>query len=85
MIHGYKMAHDLKAGLSKFMDKHGFKSIEDFRGHSLQFFSTHADLVRRQSEAKAAEKAAAKGMVTKDAAWSGDKFVEQSQKLVANQ
>ncbi|MGH7131980.1 MAG: NAD-dependent dihydropyrimidine dehydrogenase subunit PreA [Phycisphaerales bacterium] len=85
MIHSYKMVKDLCAGLSKFMDKHGFKTIEDFRGHALQFFSTHADLVRRQSDAKAHEHAAARGMVTKDANWSGDKFVEQSQKLVANQ
>lgn len=84
MIHGYKMAKELCAGLNAFMDKHGFKSIEDFRGHALKFFTTHADLVRRQAEAKAAEKAAAKGMVTKDANWSGDKFVEQSSKLVAN-
>lgn len=84
MIHGYKMIHDLKAGLSAFMDKHKFTSIEQFRGKSLQYFTTHADLVKRQAEAKAAEKAAAKGMVTKDAAWTGDGFVEQSRKLVAN-
>lgn len=85
MIHGYKMIHDLKAGLSKFMDKHKFTSIDQFRGKSLQYFTTHADLVKRQAEAKAAEKAAAKGMVTKDAAWTGDGFVEQSRKLVANE
>jgi len=85
MIHGYKMIHDLKAGLSAFMDKHKFTSIDQFRGKSLQYFTTHADLVKRQAEAKAAEKAAAKGMVTKDAAWTGDGFVEQSRKLVANE
>lgn len=85
MIHGYKMIHDLKAGLSAFMDKHKFTSIDQFRGRSLQYFTTHADLVKRQAEAKAAEKAAAKGMVTKDAAWTGDGFVEQSRKLVANE
>lgn len=85
MIHGYKLVHTLKEGLTKFMEKHNFDSIPKFRGHALQFFTTHADLVRRQSEAKAAEKAAAKGMVTKDAHWTGDKFVEQSNKLVANQ
>jgi len=85
MIHGYKMVKEMCAQLSAFMDKKGFKSIAEFRGHSLQYFTTHADLVRRQAEAKAADKAAAKGMVTKDANWSGDKFVEQSQKLVANQ
>lgn len=84
MIHGYKMIHDLKAGLSAFMEKQKFTSIEQFRGRSLEYFTTHADLVKRQAEAKAAEKAAAKGMVTKDAAWTGDGFVEQSRKLVAN-
>ena len=67
------------------MDKHKFESIDQFRGHSLQYFTTHADLVRRQAEAKAMEKAAAAGTVTKDAQWSGDKFVEQSRKLVANE
>lgn len=85
MIHGYKVVKEMCAQLSAFMDKKGFTSIDDFRGHSLQYFTTHADLVKRQAEAKAAEKNAAKGMVTKDANWSGDKFVEQSQKLVANQ
>lgn len=85
MIHGYKLAKELCAGLSAFMDRHGFKSIADFKGKSLPYFTTHADLVARQAAAKAAERAAASGMVTKDAAWTGDKFVEQSQKLVSNQ
>jgi dihydroorotate dehydrogenase subfamily 1 len=85
MIHGYKMVKGLCAELSAFMDRKGFKSIEEFRGHALQYFTTHADLVQRQAQAKAAEKAAAKGMVTKDANWSGEKFVEQSSKLVANE
>ena len=85
MIHGYAMVKDLCSQLSAFMDKHGFESIEDFRGASLPYFTTHASLVERQQEKKAAERAAKSGMVTKDTAWEGDKFVEQSQKLVANQ
>jgi dihydroorotate dehydrogenase len=84
MIHGYELIRPLCDGLSAFMDRHGFRTVDDFRGHSLQFITTHADLVQRQAAAKAAEKAAANGMVTKDAAWRGDRFVEQSQKLVAN-
>jgi len=84
MIHGYKLAQTLCEGLSAFMDRHGFATIEEFRGHSLQFFTTHADLVRRQGQIKAAEKAAHAGMVTQDTNWDGDKFVEQSDKLVAN-
>lgn len=85
MIHGYGMVKDLCAGLEAFMERHKFETIDQFRGHSLAYFTTHADLVQRQAEAKARERAAASGMVTKDAAWSGDKFVEQSDKLVANQ
>ena len=81
---GYKMVKPMCDELGAFMDKHEFKSIEDFRGHSLQFFTTHAELVRRQAEVKSAEKAAAAGMVTKDTAWEGDSFVEQSEKLVSN-
>jgi len=85
MIHGYGMVKELCRGLSAFMDQHGFKTVEEFRGKSLEFFTTHADLVQRQADAKAIEKQAAKGTVTKDTQWSGDKFVEQSSKLVANQ
>ena len=84
MIHGYKLAKTLCDELSAFMERHGFESIEDFRGHALQYFTTHAELVRRQAMVKAAERAEKSGMVTKDAGWEGDKFVEQSDKLVAN-
>ncbi len=85
MIHGYKMIHTLNEQLGAFMEKHGFNSIEDFRGQSLRYFTTHADLVKRQAAVKAAERAARDGMVTKDTAWEGEKFVEQSSRLVANQ
>ena len=84
MIHGYKLAGTLCEGLAAFMDRHGFATIDDFRGHALNYFTTHAELVRRQAEIKAAEKAAREGMVTKDTGWDGEKFVEQSDKLVAN-
>ena len=84
MIHGYKLAGELCKGLEAFMERHGFETIEDFRGHSLRYFTTHAELVRRQAEVKAAGKAAKHDMVTKDAAWEGEKFVEQSNKLVSN-
>ncbi len=84
MIHGYKLAGQMCDELSAFMDKHGFATIEEFRGHSLKYFSTHADLVQRQKDAKASQAAARAGMVTKDTAWEGDSFVEQSNKLVSN-
>jgi dihydropyrimidine dehydrogenase (NADP+) len=84
MIHGYKLAADLCKGLAAFMERHGFETIEDFRGRSLEYFTTHAELVRRQAEVKASEKAARAGMVTEDTAWEGETFVEQSDKLVSN-
>jgi dihydropyrimidine dehydrogenase (NADP+) len=83
MIHGYKLIHELTKGLSAFMDQHGFKTVEEFRGKSLPYFTTHADLVQRQATARAKDRAKVEGVVTKDTQWTGEKFVEQSQKLVA--
>ncbi len=81
MKHGYKLVKKLCDQLLNFMTRHGFNTIDDFKGHSLQYFTTHADLVRRQAEAKAAER---QGMIKKDADWKGDEFVEQSDRLARN-
>lgn len=54
MLQGYGMVKELISGLERFMEEKGFDNIEQFRGHSLQFFSTHADLSRRSKEAKVA-------------------------------
>jgi hypothetical protein len=70
--------------LLAFMEKHKFETIADFKGKSLDYFTTHADLVKRQTERKAAQKAAAapvKKMVQADGEWSGDDFVKQSNDL----
>lgn len=77
---GYGCIKPMCDQLSDFMDQHSFSSIEDFKGHSVQFFTTHAELVRMQTEAKAAEKAQ-KNMVTADEQWDGDDFVDQSDAL----
>ena len=84
MINGYSMVKEMSESLLSFMEKHSFETLDDFRGASLTFFSTHADLVERQAKAKAEAKARREGMVQKDAQWSGDDFVEQSDKLVSN-
>ena len=84
MIHGYGMVKEMAESLLAFMEKHNFETIDDFRGASLPYFSTPADLVQRQAKAKAEAKARREGMVQKDAQWSGDDFVEQSDKLVSN-
>lgn len=90
---GYGMVKPMMDELSAFMDEHGFASIEDFKGHSLQFFRTHAELVEIQAEARAkrkAESAAKKKaavaqqdekMIREDAQWTGDDFVQQSDAL----
>ena len=91
---GYGMVKPMIEQLSEFMDEHGFSSIDDFKGHSLQFFRTHAELVEIQAEARAkkkaahaAKKAAEAGdaadekMIREDAQWTGDDFVDQSDAL----
>ena len=83
MIHGYGMINTLRDGLTAFMAKHNFATIDDFRGHSLPYFTTHADLVARQAKARAEAKAKREDMIQEDSEWSGDKFVEQSDKLVS--
>jgi dihydropyrimidine dehydrogenase (NADP+)/dihydropyrimidine dehydrogenase (NAD+) subunit PreA len=74
---GYECVRPMKDQLLSFMARHKFETIADFKGHSLQYFTTHADLVKRQAEAKAAAKEA----VAKDGDWKGDQFVNQSESL----
>jgi dihydropyrimidine dehydrogenase (NADP+) len=79
MLQGYKMIEHLCQGLSDFMDEHGFKSIDEFRGHSLQYFSTHADLVSRQRAAKIAKA----GTNNRDGMWKGD-IAKETENLIVN-
>lgn len=65
------------------MSNHGFNSIEDFRGASLPYFTTHHELVRMQRESIAAKKAARTGL-SGDDKWSGDGFVKEAESMVAN-
>lgn len=82
MIHGYSLAGTMSRQLGAFMDKHGFETIEDFRGHALRYFTTHADLVERQRLAR--ERKRTGRDIGKDTQWEGDRFVEQSDMLVSN-
>lgn len=82
MKFGYECVKPMCDQLLTFMEKHGFKTIADFRGKSLDYFTTHADLVQRQAARKTAQKAAeAKKMIAADSEWTGDEFVEQSDAL----
>jgi dihydroorotate dehydrogenase subfamily 1 len=82
MKFGYECVKPMCDELLNFMAKHKFETLADFKGKSLDYFTTHADLVKRQTERKAAQKAAPpKKVVTADGEWSGDEFVKQSDAL----
>lgn len=80
MLQGYKMVSKLEAGVKAFMQEHGFTKLTDFIGKSLDAFTTHADLVERQRQAKAGNK----GEGNQDAkAWTGD-IAKDTDQLAAN-
>jgi dihydroorotate dehydrogenase subfamily 1 len=89
MKHGYDMVKRMCDELLAFMEKQKFETLAAFKGKSLDYFTTHAELVRMQKERKAKDKAAAdaaaaKKMVKADSEWSGDDFVKQSDALARN-
>ena len=83
MKFGYEHVKPMCEELLAFMERHKFETLADFKGKSLDYFTTHADLVKRQTERKAAQKAAAetKKMVAADGEWNGDDFIKQSDAL----
>ena len=82
MKSGYRTVQPMCEQLLAFMESHKFETLADFKGHSLQFFTTHADLVERQAAARAARKEEARQqMIKADAEWDGDDFVKQSDAL----
>jgi dihydroorotate dehydrogenase subfamily 1 len=83
MKFGYPIIQEMKEQLLAFMEKHKFEKLSDFKGHSVQYFTTHADLVTRQAQARAAKKAEheRKKEIRSDAEWAGDDFVKQTEAL----
>ena len=86
MKFGYECVKPMCEELLAFMEKHEFETLSDFKGHSLDHFTTHAELVRLQADKKAVQKAAVaaeaqKKMVLADGEWTGDSFVQQSDAL----
>lgn len=83
MKFGYECVKPMCDQLLAFMEKHKFETLDDFKGSSLPYFTTHADLVRRQDERKSAAKnaEASGGVIRSDVEWSGDEFVRQSDAL----
>jgi dihydropyrimidine dehydrogenase (NADP+)/dihydropyrimidine dehydrogenase (NAD+) subunit PreA len=86
MKSGYECVKPMCDELLAFMASHKFERLSDFKGKSLPYFTTHADLVARQAQRKAAQKAAIqKKTVAADSDWSGDSFVQQSDALSRDQ
>jgi dihydropyrimidine dehydrogenase (NADP+)/dihydropyrimidine dehydrogenase (NAD+) subunit PreA len=75
MKHGYACVKPMQEELLRFMARHHFETPADFKGKSLEFITTHADLVRRQMERKAGPV----GM--KDGDWKGEELVRQAEGL----
>jgi dihydroorotate dehydrogenase subfamily 1 len=80
MLQGFDMVQELIEGTEAFMDQHGFASIEEFRGHSLQYFTTHHHLVELQAEARE-KKAAAKRF--RDKQWGEGDITDGTAKLTS--
>jgi dihydroorotate dehydrogenase subfamily 1 len=82
---GYRCVREMLDQLAAFMDRHKFESLADFKGHSLQYFTTHHDLVRRQAEARQAARKVSAGAngqpIEADHQWRGDEFVKQTDAL----
>lgn len=96
MKNGYGIVSKMQDELLEFMDSHGFNKLADFKGHSLKYFKTHAELVEIQNAARAKKKAefskqkaqdaaakrvADETMIRADHQWTGDDFVDQSDAL----
>lgn len=88
MKYGYGIVKPMLDDLASFMDEHDFGTIADFKGHSLQFFKTHRELVAIQAQARAEKRAKFaqqqaqdNTMIVADSQWTGDDFVKQSEAL----
>src|SRR5436305_1600409 len=67
---GYRCVRQMCDELAAFMEQHRFRTLADFKGHSLQYFTTHHDLVRRQAEARGARAVKTDGQPVKtDQEW----------------
>jgi dihydroorotate dehydrogenase subfamily 1 len=86
MLHGFDMVTEMIEGLEARLEEHGFDTLQDAVGHSLQYFTTHHDLVDRQAAARAQRKAemAAK-RVANDSEWGEGDFTEEAAALTSEQ
>lgn len=80
MLRGFEIIGELCAGLERWLAEKGLASVRDAVGLSLPYFTTHADLVERQRQAKRTRA----GQRSRDDEWSGDKITEQTKALISD-
>ena len=80
MLHGVKMVDELKEGTEKFMYDKGFNSLDELIGKSLQYFSTHMDLVEKMKSAKRSKA----GEASRDNEWAQKDITEKTAELTSN-
>jgi dihydropyrimidine dehydrogenase (NADP+) len=76
MLQGFKMVKNLITELENFMEQHGFTGLDEFRGHSLQYFTSHAHLVELKNGQFE------KKELSKDTDWRGEDISSQTQNMV---
>jgi dihydroorotate dehydrogenase subfamily 1 len=80
MLHGVKMIDELQDGLAKFMTDKGFNSVSEVVGKSLQYFSTHMDLVQKMKAAKRVKA----GEASRDNEWAQKDITEKTTELTSD-
>jgi dihydroorotate dehydrogenase subfamily 1 len=80
MLHGVKIIDELQEGLAKFMTDKGFTSLQEIVGLSLQYFSTHMDLVQKMKAAKRTKA----GEASRDNEWAQKDITEKTAELTSN-
>lgn len=80
MLHGVKMIDELQEGVIKFLTDKGFNSVQEIVGQSLQYFSTHMDLVQKMKQAKRVRA----GEASRDNEWGQKDITEKTAELTSN-
>jgi dihydroorotate dehydrogenase subfamily 1 len=80
MLHGVKMIDELQEGVIKFLTDKGFNSLQEIVGQSLQYFSTHMDLVQKMKQAKRVRA----GEASRDNEWGQKDITEKTAELTSN-
>ena len=79
MLQGYEVINKVKEELLEVMREHGFETLDEMRGLAVEHFSTHADLVERQRQAKAAKV----GNAMDNETWKGE-IAKETDSLTAD-